>query len=283
MQKQKKWTSAFKCVRLLEFAFRGGHKMNIKRSWFALFISVFVICGCSGSSVMSVSVQNAKVDLASQMKTAFTTKQQKTVEYQSSEVINAVEYRSAQGGEGISWIASKVQEASAKKTKIILEQEVDRFGNIIKETFQGKEEVEATPTIMQYGGSVSVGSTFQPRLTSYGADCVGCGTGTAAGVKLTTDEVRQSDGSWKSGITYDGYYIVAADATIPMYSILKISNHGYSGKGMDPNEPIYAMVLDRGGGVKGAHLDFFVGSEAESGSVYSGNRSATVEIVRVGA
>ena len=34
------------------------------------------------------------------------------------------------------------------------------------------------------------------------------------------------------------YYVVAADPGIPMYSILKISNHGLSGSGISLDEPL---------------------------------------------
>ena len=104
------------------------------------------------------------------------------------------------------------------------------------------------------------------RITTYGVDCTGCYHnngfgGTASGVKVSWNpSVRQSDGTWKTGITYEGYYIVATNSSIPLGSIIEISNHGYSGYGLVPGQTFYAMVLDRGA-MGENHLDLFVGAE----------------------
>lgn len=144
-------------------------------------------------------------------------------------------------------------------------------------------------------GLIQIGSekTFEKeekavfaKITTYGTDCDGCYNvegfgGTASGVKLSFTSVRQSDGSWKDGITYDGYYIVAANSSIPMGSIIEVSNHGLSGYGLVEGQPFYAMVLDRGAMTLN-HLDLFVGSENSNGLSINRNYSPTMKVVRYG-
>lgn len=124
------------------------------------------------------------------------------------------------------------------------------------------------------------------KITTYGTDCYGCYNsngfgGTASGVKLSFDSVRQSDGSWKQGITYDGYYVVAANGSIPFGSIIEVSNHGFSGNGLVEGQPFYAMVLDRGAMTLN-HLDLFVGSENNNSISINRSYSPTMKIVRYG-
>lgn len=258
--------------------------MNIKRKSLAFILSVFILCGCENTSETTVMNDiEEPINIALNKEINLTSKSQRKLEYNNPSKVKEVEYKAYDGSGEIEWIASLRQEATQEKTIYTIDQVQDKMGTVLEESIHSIEKIEAKPAIMQYGGSVSTGSTFKPRLTAYGADCIGCGSGTAGGVKLNTTQVLQSDGTWLDGITYDGYYIVAADKKIPMYSILKISNHGYSGKGLQPQVPIYAMVLDRGGGVNGSHLDFFVGSEVESTSLRVIHTQAEVEIIRVGA
>lgn len=90
--------------------------------------------------------------------------------------------------------------------------------------------------------------TYTGILTGYGPDCVGCGnfnTGkvvTASGYHVS----NIVDGAIEPAftITYDDeeygeIRIVAADANIPFYSIVRITVPGWE-------EPIIAIVLDRG-------------------------------------
>lgn len=128
--------------------------------------------------------------------------------------------------------------------------------------------------------------TVAVKITTYGTDCYGCYNengfgGSASGVKLSFDAVKQSDGSWKDGITYDGYYIVAANSSIPMGSIIEISNHGYAGKGLVPGQTFYAMVLDRGAMTLN-HLDLFVGSENSSGISIDRSYQPMMKVIRYG-
>ena len=171
------------------------------------------------------------------------------------------------------------------------------------ETVNSSEETEKTviqntgafSTDSVMNGLIQIGNenTFEQenkpvlaKITTYGTDCNGCYNlngygGSAGGVKLSFDSVRQSDGSWKEGITYDGYYIVAANSSIPMGSIIEVSNHGLSGYGLVEGQPFYAMVLDRGAMTLN-HLDLFVGSEKSNGLSINRSYSPTMKIVRYG-
>lgn len=125
------------------------------------------------------------------------------------------------------------------------------------------------------------------RITTYGVDCTGCYHnngfgGTASGVKVSWNpSVRQSDGTWKTGLTYDGYYIVAANRSIPLGSIIEISNHGFNGYGLVEGQTFYAMVLDRGAMTLN-HLDLFVGGEAGKGITINRAYMPTMKVIRYG-
>lgn len=94
--------------------------------------------------------------------------------------------------------------------------------------------------------------------------------------------MRQSDGTWKDGITYDGYYLIAASSTLPLCTLVEISDHKFNGQGLTPGEPFLAVVADRGGAVQGSTIDLFTGSEYYP-SVRNGKRSnVKVSIVDFG-
>lgn len=147
---------------------------------------------------------------------------------------------------------------------------------------------DALPDKYEYLNKPSVGSTFvSSGLTRFGVNCVGCpvdsqGRGnTSAGVRIALDSVRQKDGTWKPGITYEGYYILATDKAIPHCTVVEVTNHGYKGMGLEPGVPFKAIVLDRGGAIKGARIDFFVGDENNLNVVrpVKSNKNFTVEIL----
>ena len=104
-------------------------------------------------------------------------------------------------------------------------------------------------------GTITTGEKYTGRITSYGADCIGCGTRTAAGLYVTTTGVKNEP---TATLSFNGgeYYVVAADRQFPFGTILKVSNHNYT-----VPDPFYAIVLDRGGAVKGTKLDLFSGSQ----------------------
>lgn len=141
--------------------------------------------------------------------------------------------------------------------------------------------------VITYNSNGSIDSSTEysiSRFTRYGVDCYGCNIaadntgGTASGVRLSTTAVRQSDGTWLQGITYNGYYIVAADKSIPFGTIIEIYDHNLYGEGISPGVPFRAIVLDRGGGVNGTEIDLFIGTESNI-KVYGTAKNAKFKIV----
>ena len=132
--------------------------------------------------------------------------------------------------------------------------------------------------------AVQVGSFFvSRRSTVYGADCEGCtiknGIGqTSSQIEVSIDSIRQRDGNWKKGFTYEGYYLVAADALLPMCTVLKVSNHSYEGSGIEKGVPFYALVVDRGSAVQKNCIDLFAGKEKDPFIVHEALDGAIVEI-----
>ena len=253
-----------------------------------ILVVASLLCGCSSTSAF-----HSETLVLKQTET-----EDQTLEL-SMETINEVwevgempemvyaEYEEGMGG--ISWIASYVE---GKKATVSEDYVVtyDSEGNMISKTaiIGSRQETEAVAPKMQFGGSVSVGSEFYPTMVTYGIDCAGCyvspeGTGgTSAGVTVGYHSVRQANGEMREGIKYGDYYIVAADPSIPLCSVLTVYDHGFSGEGLTPGVPFQAIVLDRGGAIKGSILDLFKGSQGNTN--ISNDRSANTQVVieRVG-
>ena len=163
----------------------------------------------------------------------------------------------------------------------------DSFDNESIETLSVIVKEKPKPKPPQF----ALGSVYSPsRVTRYGFDCAGCRVSsggyskTAGGILISGDKVRQANGEWQTGLTYGGYHIVATSRSIPMFSILKISDHPFSGQGITAGQPFYAIVGDRG--VGGTSLDLFVGTQSNINAITQrGNPSRSntkVEIVRFG-
>lgn len=183
------------------------------------------------------------------------------------------------------------------KTKINMIQISSNIQKKAKETYQKQQEaikveeekkrLEEEKKRLEEEAKNSKGS-FDARITTYGVDCYGCGGedgsgGTSSGVSLDVNAgVKLPDGSWQQGIKFGRYYIVAADPSIPLCSTLEISNHGMSGSGISPNEPFYAIVLDRGGAIKGGILDLYIGLESSGAVVPVEKTVPHVEIMQIG-
>lgn len=110
--------------------------------------------------------------------------------------------------------------------------------------------------------------TYVGTLTGYGPNCYGCSGKTASGydVRNTTTYVDSEYGEIR---------ILAADSSIALYSIVRVSNV--------PNmDPFIAIVLDRGGNVgfgKGTLFDLLFADESQA-IHKTGN--VTFEILRYG-
>ncbi len=115
-------------------------------------------------------------------------------------------------------------------------------------------------------------ATYYGNITAYGPDCVGCTTGkTASGYNVLNGNIYYYDHE------YGKIRIVAADKSLPFGTIVRI-------KDLDVfNEPVMAIVLDRGGAIgfkKKVYFDLLYRSEKETSSF--GIRKATFEILRRG-
>ncbi len=182
---------------------------------------------------------------------------------------------------GYSWMISKVSTGSPASITTTIRSTYDTKGNLLStEQVPGSAlETPATPTVYQYGAKISIGSYFMTSIiTRYGYDCVGCNiaidgsAGTASDIRVRNTSVRQASGIYTDGITYEGYYIVAADKAFPFCTVLEIENRSFSGYGLVPGVPFKAIVLDRGSAIKTTHLDLYAGSEKNL-VVYGGTNS----------
>lgn len=109
-------------------------------------------------------------------------------------------------------------------------------------------------------------------MTGYGYDCRGCTTGKTASGYSIRDTIYYDDP------TFGTLRIVAMDKSIPMYSIVRISN-------INGMEPILAIVLDRGGGIsfsKSIQVDLVVESEAIAKTTIGKKYNVTCDILRSG-
>lgn len=110
-------------------------------------------------------------------------------------------------------------------------------------------------------------------LAGYGPDCYGCTSfRTSSGKYIGDGNIYYEDKE------FGKIRIVAGDKSYPYGTIVKLSNTGYYSK------PIYAVVLDRGGGVgKGKKFLFDLLFETEKDALKMGSRkNVTFEILRLG-
>lgn len=159
---------------------------------------------------------------------------------------------------------------------------------LVEET---KGVIAMIPNTFVRGTKVAIGAFFTPKFSRYGVNCRGC-TGERKGhgnfaVGISADinrGIRQYNGKFKKGVTFEGYYIVASDPSIPLCTVLEISNHNFKGDGLKPGTPFYAVVLDRGGAIKKNRLDFYIGDERFYNDLikYSGRRKPLATIVAFG-
>jgi len=258
-----------------------------KSRLFKIFLALSLLCGCSSTDVLTAEtlVLPHPTDV---LTTLFVTEYvEETWEEGELPALEYADYKKGMGG--IKWIASYVEGKKATVTEEYI-LTYDKSGELLSKTpvIGSRVETDAVAPKMQFGGKATKGSEFFPTMYTYGVDCAGCnmtasGTGgTSAGVRLSKTAVKQPNGTWKNGIKYGDYYIVAADPSIPLCSVLTIYDHGFSGQGLTPGVPFKAIVLDRGGAIKGAKLDLFVGTEKSHQIKNNRNVTTKVVITRVG-
>ena len=262
--------------------------MNSKRIKFALFICVFALYGCASSASVpqkSLNTVNNKHTVSpdtlhtnSLIQTKDTSMAAMAFHAYGPMQKSGSMFRSMRDEHGVLLMKSDV-EGYAKKMKEKVVKERKRQVQLEKK----RKEQERLKRMEKESSQA-----FSPKITTYGVDCYGCGGesgrgGTSLGVALDlTLGVQMPDGSWQPGIRYGNYYIVAADPSIPLCSILKISDHGLSGSGITPDQPYYAIVLDRGGAIQGNHIDLYIGSENSGAIVPVKNTQAKAQIIREG-
>lgn len=259
-----------------------------RMSIFALFACVFALYGCVGSvpekagtNLMTASIQeNTFNNVSDRSALLLPTTVQGIQQARLQNMINGK-------GRYDTMMRDWQGNLSAKGAlQSIAGQFSDQVNQKRKEIEEEKARIEEEKRQQEEEERQRAARTFNARITTYGVDCYGCYSyngrgGTASGVALDVNMgVQQADGSFVPGITYGGYYVVAADPSVPMYSILKISNHGLSGSGISPNEPFYAIVLDRGGGIYGGHIDLYIGSENSAAVRKVSSGTPTVEIMQ---
>ena len=192
---------------------------------------------------------------------------------------------------GVSFISAKVQDGKRgtmiKKFAVAYNAQGERLSRT--ELPDQAEIIDTTPTVYADHQPVQPGAYFtSSRVTRYGYDCYGCGHNpttnrgnTAAGIQVGYNEVRQKDGTWSNDITYEGYYILATSSGIPMCTVVEVSNHTISGKGIQSGVPFKAIVLDRGGAITGSRTDLYIGSESDPTVKMGSKRTMDVKILEL--
>ena len=111
--------------------------------------------------------------------------------------------------------------------------------------------------------------TFTGSMTGYGPDCKGCGGKVGYGLNVTNGNIYYEDAK------YGKLRIIAADKKYPYGTVMRISNSNVL------KEPTLAIVLDRGGAVKGSKIDLLFDSEKNIPRGTS-QKGITIDVVRLG-
>lgn len=168
----------------------------------------------------------------------------------------------------------KKNETSLDDTIVPLEDEDTKEKEVVEEDkeedkkLEVKEEIIVTPEPNLFYDRAVI-KTEVGTITGYGPDCYGCSGFTASGHNLH-ESVYYDDSEFGT------VRILAADRSIPFYSIFRVSNI--------PNmDPFIAVVLDTGGNVgygKGTLFDLAFATE--SGGVIPKTSNVTFEMLRSG-
>lgn len=148
----------------------------------------------------------------------------------------------------------------ADRTLVLFEEE--------KKKVEVKEEIVVTPEPNLFYDRAVI-KTEVGTITGYGPDCAGCSGITASGHNL-------HESIYYNDLEFGTVRILAADKSIPFYSIFRVSNI----PGMDP---FLAIVLDTGGNVgygKGTLFD--LAHANEQNGVLPKTSNVTFEMLRSG-
>jgi len=117
--------------------------------------------------------------------------------------------------------------------------------------------------------SEKVIDTFDGQLTGYGPDCYGCSGKTAFGLNVQNGNIYFNDN------IYGETRIIAADKKYPFGTIVRITAPEVY------KTPIIAVVLDRGGRIRGNKFDLLFSSEKET--EFTGlQKNVKYEVLRYG-
>ena len=187
--------------------------------------------------------------------------------------------------DGYWWIASQTTKGTPKKSTCIFKYTYDIDGNQISRiVVPGSTKIiESEDIVYKYYGYIQAGSIFYPSsFTKFGSNCGGChanpdGFSTlASGIGVGLHSVRQANGVWEDGITFEGYYMIAMNSPIPICTLVEVSNHSFKGEGIEPGVPFRAIVADRG--VVANHVDLFVGDENNLNNVIKTKKKNNIKV-----
>lgn len=152
----------------------------------------------------------------------------------------------------------------ADRTLVLFEEEKEEEDKKV----EVKEEIVVTPEPNLFYDRAVI-KTEVGTITGYGPDCAGCSGITASGHNL-------HESIYYNDLEFGTVRILAADKSIPFYSIFRVSNI----PGMDP---FLAIVLDTGGNVgygKGTLFD--LAHANEQNGVLPKTSNVTFEMLRSG-
>jgi len=165
--------------------------------------------------------------------------------------------------------------------EIVVEEEIitpTQENNEIIEEVEGTEKIEEpiieeiiVPDVtLPLVATAPIIDSFDARLSAYGPDCSGC-----RGITNSGYDVRET--IYYDDTTYGNLRIIAADYNVlPMGSIVKITNFKFS------DEPIYAIVLDKGSRITGNRIDLLYESETLEIVYNIGITDVKCEVIRKG-
>lgn len=253
-------------------------------------VMVAIISGCAVKADAAVDISYPSLELALEIV------DKEPYRFEIEEEVKLLEEPGVETRDGVApvsgganWLYAKVQDGEQGTETVRYMLAYNRNGDLLSrvEVPEKTEIVPTTPTIYSNGQVAKTGAYFSSsRVTRYGYDCSGCYQSnnrgsTSAGIQVGYNEVRQHDGSWQQGITYEGYYIIATSQSIPLCTIVEVSNHTISGYGLTPGVPFKAIVLDRGGSIIDSKIDLFIGSESDSTVKLGSKRTFDVKILEM--
>lgn len=131
------------------------------------------------------------------------------------------------------------------------------------------KEVSNMLEASQFGATTPI--SFTGQMTAYNPVCRGC----SGRVSCPPRQDVRNGNIYFEDSTYGKIRIVAADSNIPCGTVVQITNVSFS------TEPIIAIVLDRGGAIKGNIMDFLV-SETDNMDVIGRQKEVHYETLRWG-